>query len=257
MEEIKAYKPGTFCWVDLGTFDAGAAKIFYGDIFGWKAVDTPAGEGNVYTMLMLNDKPVAALYEMNEAMKNMNVPSSWMSYVSVDNVDDIMAKVPGLGGEQKYEAMDVFDFGRMGMFADPEGAMLCVWQPKEHIGASFKNAPGTMCWFEHASHDSKASIPFLEKLFGWTANTQKMGDTDYTTFKMDGEDICGLYMMPAFMEKIPSHWLPYFMTDNIDLLIEKSTNAGAKILMPKTKVEGIGDFTVIEDPQGAVFGVLQ
>ena len=28
------------------------------------------------------------------------------------------------------EPFDVFDAGRMGVFADPEGAVFCVWQPE-------------------------------------------------------------------------------------------------------------------------------
>src|ERR687896_85296 len=42
MGERDSYAPGTFCWADLGTTDADAAKAFYTRVFGWEAVDSPA-----------------------------------------------------------------------------------------------------------------------------------------------------------------------------------------------------------------------
>ena len=41
------------------------------------------------------------------------------------------------------EPFDVMESGRMAVFADPEGAMFCVWQPKEHKGAQIVNEHGT------------------------------------------------------------------------------------------------------------------
>ena len=33
------------------------------------------------------------------------------------------------------EPFDVMDAGRMAVVADPTGAMFCIWQAKNHIGA--------------------------------------------------------------------------------------------------------------------------
>ena len=41
MGERETYAPGTFCWADLGTTDADAAKAFYTGVFGWEPVDQP------------------------------------------------------------------------------------------------------------------------------------------------------------------------------------------------------------------------
>jgi uncharacterized protein len=40
MGERDSYAPGMFCWADLGTTDADAAKVFYTAVFGWEAVDS-------------------------------------------------------------------------------------------------------------------------------------------------------------------------------------------------------------------------
>ena len=66
MTEMTEYTPGTFSWVDLGTTDAGAAKTFYGGLFGWTLTDFPAGEAGIDTMARLNAKGVEAMCQMGE-----------------------------------------------------------------------------------------------------------------------------------------------------------------------------------------------
>jgi predicted enzyme related to lactoylglutathione lyase len=53
MSIIDKSTPGDFCWVELGTTDAKAAKAFYGALFGWAADDMPIGPDSFYTMLRL------------------------------------------------------------------------------------------------------------------------------------------------------------------------------------------------------------
>ena len=58
MGERDSYAPGTFCWADLGTTDAAGAKAFYTAVFGWEAVDAPAGDAGVYTTFKLDGTDV-------------------------------------------------------------------------------------------------------------------------------------------------------------------------------------------------------
>jgi len=48
------HAPGSFCWAELATTDGPGAKKFYGELFGWEALDSPVGPGMVYTMLKLH-----------------------------------------------------------------------------------------------------------------------------------------------------------------------------------------------------------
>ena len=257
MTDYLSHTPNTFCWVDLATTDPKAAKEFYQDVFGWSFLDTPMGEGAFYTMCLINGKPVAALYEMMPQQKEMNLPCHWFSYISVADGADTMKKVKESNGNVIMDCMDVMEEGRSGMFQDPGGAMVGIWEPKKHIGASYKNIHGTICWFEYGSHDRNIPIPFLEKVFGWTSKTEKMGETIYTTFYLGQEAVAGLYEMPENMNDVPAHWLPYFAINNIDEALEKCAKHNAIILMPKMFVQGVGHFAVIQDPQGAVLGLVQ
>src|ERR1043165_3468326 len=113
------HAPGSFCWIELATTDGPAAKKFYSELFGWEAQDIPIGPDMVYTMLRLDGKEVGALYQKGEQMKQ--VPTHWASYISVISADEIAAKAKALGGTVVQEPMDVMDFGRMAVIADPTG----------------------------------------------------------------------------------------------------------------------------------------
>ena len=55
MTEMTAYAPGTPSWVDIGVSDIGAAVAFYSGLFGWETEDLGEQAGH-YTMCRLRGK---------------------------------------------------------------------------------------------------------------------------------------------------------------------------------------------------------
>jgi len=96
LQETPTYKPGTFCWVELGTTKGEAAKAFYTQLFGWDHVDNPVGPEMIYTMLKLNGKDVGALYQMTSAMNAQGIPPHWLSYVFVTSADESAEKIKAI-----------------------------------------------------------------------------------------------------------------------------------------------------------------
>jgi uncharacterized protein len=72
MAKIESYAPGSFCWAELATADADAAKQFYGDMFGWTAVDNPMPAG-VYTIFQSDGNDAAAVYEAPPETKRRRI----------------------------------------------------------------------------------------------------------------------------------------------------------------------------------------
>jgi uncharacterized protein len=135
------HAPGTFSWVDLTTKDSDSAKAFYGALFGWEFEDNPIPEeagGGVYSMCK-----VAAISPTTH-----DFPPHWNSYVTVASADETAAKAKELGGTAIEEPFDVMEAGRMALLRDPTGAMLCVWEPRDAIGAGRVNDPGCLTWNE-------------------------------------------------------------------------------------------------------------
>jgi uncharacterized protein len=166
MQEAPEYKPGTFCWVELGTTDNAAAKTFYTQLFGWEYEDHPMGPGMVYTMLKLNGKDVGALYELMPDMRAQGVPPHWLSYVSVSNADETAEKAKAEGATLLKEPFDVMTEGRMAVVQDPTGAVFALWQAKNHKGSAVRMVPNSVCWNELGTNDPQEAGEFYSHLFG-------------------------------------------------------------------------------------------
>ena len=148
MPERTSYTQGTPNWVDLPTSDQAAAKAFYAGLFGWTYDDQPMGEGQVYSMAVLNGHQVAAISSQPAEMAAAGAPPMWNTYLAVDSVDEATAKVEAAGGKVAMAPFDVVDAGRMSFVMDPSGAPVALWQAGQHIGATLVNEPGTINWNE-------------------------------------------------------------------------------------------------------------
>jgi predicted enzyme related to lactoylglutathione lyase len=257
MQETTKYAPGTFCWVELGTTDGEAAKKFYTGLFDWDFTDNPIGPGMVYTMLKLSGKDVGALYKMPPEMTAQGIPPHWLSYVSVTNVDESTAKAKELGATVMKDPFDVSDVGRMSVIQDPTGAVFALWQAGTHTGAGVTNVPNSFCWNELGTRDTAKAGDFYTGLFGWGKNVQQMGPMTYTSFMNGERPAGGMYEPPPEMGNVPPHWLAYFAVDDTDAKVQKATELGGKTIAPPMDIPGTGRFAIIQDPQGAAFGIIK
>jgi predicted enzyme related to lactoylglutathione lyase len=256
MTEMTSYTPGTFCWVELSTSDAAAAKKFYTQLFGWTAVDMPAGPDMIYTMCQIDGKNVAALYQQGQ--EEQGIPPHWNSYISVASADEIAAKAKALGGTVMGEPFDVMDAGRMALVQDPEGVVVGAWQPGRHIGAQLVNQPGAFNWNELATRDTAKAGEFYTKLFGWEAQTQDMGGGMlYTIFMNGGRMNGGMMQISEEWGDMPPHWAVYFAVADCDASAEEVKELGGQVLMPPTDVPQTGRFAMVQDPQGAAFAIIK
>jgi len=245
---------GNFCWFELATSDRNAAIEFYAKLFNWDHDDVPLpGDMGVYSLLRLGDKQVAALYQMGP--QQAGGPPHWLPYVAVNSADEAAAKAVALSGEVLMPAFDVMDVGRMAVIKDPTGAVLAVWEPKRNLGVDLANAPGSACWGELATRDTASAKAFYTGLFGWT--TKESDFMAYTEWLNGGQPIGGMMPMEgAQFEGVPPHWLTYFAVDDCDATAAQAQSMDGKLLVPPTDIPKTGRFSVIQDPQGAVFAVI-
>ena len=117
--------PGTFCWMELMTSDAGKAGHFYTKLFGWTTEEMNMGDF-VYTVFKKNDQPVAGMMKMPPGMEN--VPPHWLSYVAVPNCDAATTQARELGATGCAEPADIPNIGRFSVITDPNGASICLFQ---------------------------------------------------------------------------------------------------------------------------------
>jgi len=256
--EFTSHHPGTFSWPELSTSDQKGGVAFYKSLFGWDVNEQPIGPTEVYSMFQLRGKPIGAAATQQAAEKQAGVPPHWNSYVTVTNADEAAKKAVGLGGKVLASPFDVMDAGRMAVLQDPTGAVFQIWQPIKHIGATILNEPGTLCWTELTTSDTKSAEKFYTQLFGWTAKHSEAAPMEYTEFSVAGTPTIGMMAKPPNMPAhIPSYWMPYFQVDNVDASTAKSTSLGGKVMVPPQDIPNAGRFAILNDPQGAMFAVFQ
>ncbi len=249
--EMDRYDHGVPSWVDLSTDDLPKARAFYGSLFGWDVPEGPPEAGG-YTLAAIGGKPVAGL----GPKMNPDFPSVWMTYVIVDDADAVVGKVGGAGGQVLVPPMDVMDVGRLGIVADPVGAVIGIWQPRAHKGAGVVNEPNTYCWSELVTTDVDGAKAFYADVFGWGAETQGGDGMAYTEWKVDGRSVGGMMAKPPEMPaEVPPYWGVYFAVTDADAAVARIGELGGTVMMGPMDIEP-GRFAVALDPGGAPFNVL-
>ncbi len=245
MAERTSYKPGTPCWVDLGTPDTKDASRFYSELFGWAAGIDPRPEAGGYGMFTFRGRNVAGLGPQTQPG-----PPFWTVYVSVADADATAARVIANAGEVVAGPMDVLDAGRMAVARDPAGTFISFWQPKEHIGAQLVNEVGAFTWNELATTDMAKTRAFYTSVFGWGLEGEP-GNDQAAIFTVDGAVICGAHA--AGPGEFPA-WSVWFSVEDCDASAARAADLGGNVVMPPSDMD-FGRGAVVTDPQGAAFGI--
>ncbi len=119
----KLRKHGAISWSELMTNDVGAAKTFYGQLFGWHFEDAPMEE-MTYTIVKANGEEVAGIMTIPSEAGPM--PAAWGVYVTVDDVDAAAEKAVALGGKIFVPPQDIPEVGRFCVIGDPQGAFISM-----------------------------------------------------------------------------------------------------------------------------------
>jgi uncharacterized protein len=273
MPELDRYIPGVPCWIDTRQPDPNAAAEFYGGLFGWEIEETmPAGSPGNYLMARLGAGEVAAIGSQREGAPPT---TDWNTYVWVESADETAGKVRKAGGKVLTEPFDIFEAGRMAVFADPEGAVFCVWQPNQNRGATVVNEPGSLNFNGLHTRDLEGAKAFYGAVFGWEALPMGMwalpayGDhlealnpgTRERTAEMGGptrfeEVVAAVSVIPDDQPDTPAHWDVTFGVADADAIAERAAELGGTVLVPPFDAPWIRG-TVIRDPQGATFNANQ
>lgn len=253
-----SYPEGVPSWTDLATPDLDASKQFYDALFGWDLDEQDTGSPDMpYVIAEQDGKRVAGMMRLSPEMQSAGMPPVWSTHVTVDDVDAAAAKVRELGGKVLSDPMDVMTQGRMAVAADPTGAVFCLWQPKDAIGAELVNDPNSLVWTELVTSDVERAKEFYGGLFGWTTQTLDAGEktSEYTVWQLEGQET----MMGGAMAQADgmAHWGVYFAVADCDAMVERAKELGATLVSPPIDVPGVGRSAGLVDPQGAAFTVMK
>ena len=280
MLERDGYPAGVPCWVDTTQPNVKAASEFYGSLFGWTFDNRLPDDAPVqYLVAQLRGRDVGAIGPPYEGG-----PSSvWNTYVAVDDADATAAKVKDAGGRVLDPPSDVFDYGRAAVFADPEGAVFCVWQANKHRGAQIVNEPNSWVFSELYTRDRESASAFYAAVFDWELVTIGAAGNEFSMFALAGygdflkardpelqarqdadgvpdrfEDVVS-WLIPMGDDQpaeVPPHWGVTFAVEDCDAAVAKAAQLGATVVVPPFDAPPVR-MSVLTDPQGAPFTASQ
>ncbi len=118
---------GDFSWGELSTTDFEAAGTFYAALFGWVYEDTDMGGMGTYRLFKTADagRHLGGIFNK---MEGMPMPTAWLHYVTVGDIEATLAQVTALGGKVLNGPMDVPGGDRVAQCMDPQGAAFALHQ---------------------------------------------------------------------------------------------------------------------------------
>ncbi len=257
MPNFDKHPAGNFVWFELSTSDQTAAKQFYSALFGWQAEDSSMGPDMTYTMFRLKGRDVAGAYTMKPEDRQLGIPPNWLIYVAVASADAAIASALEHGGSAMSPAIDIPNVGRMAVLQDPVGAVFAVFEPGNHKGVGIYGEPNAFCWADLQTPDRERTAPFYRSMFGWELLPGKDKDANgYLHIKNGEQFIGGLPEARNVPPSVMPHWLPYIQCTDCAAQTAKAEQLGARVIVPPTTVPEQLSYSVISDPQGAVFALF-
>ena len=115
---------------------------------------------------------------------------------------------------------------------------------------------GAPSWSELTTTDPQAAMQFYGQLLGWTFEAMPMEGMTYNVVKVGDQSVAGIMGMPPGAPAMPPNWGTYMTVDNVDECAKRAESLGGKIMVPPTDIPGVGRFTVLGDPQGAMVSLI-
>ena len=179
-------------------------------------------------------------------------------YFAVDDVDASTPRVSAVGGTVVSGPFDVGTNGRMTLASDPEGATFALWQSRLHAGSRIQGEEGAVSWTELATHHPGQALAFYGSLFGWSFEERRAPAVPYHFARQGERMVAGIFPLEgAPMAHVPAHWMIYFQVAACDERAAWATAHGGQVVVSPTDVPGWGRFAVLQDPQGALFSIVE
>jgi predicted enzyme related to lactoylglutathione lyase len=249
------YPSGTPVWVELVSPNSDASADFYADLFGWEISEVDPSTG--YRTCSSGGMVVCGIRPLPGAPGTLGEPwpSSWITYLSTDDVTQTTHRSEAAGGKVVMELSHA-PAPRVMLLQDDVGAVFGIFQRDTFGGAQLFNQPVSLTFNLLMTRDPLAGKRFYADVFGWELRDREMGGVAFTYFFNGVRGVAGLMAMDErWPEAAPSHWQVSFAVEDTDALAGRAVEFGGATRPPVTTP--FGRSALITDPQGATFSLSQ
>lgn len=117
------YKHGQIVWRDLTVKDADQIKDFYETVIGWETSHHDMGDYYDFNVIVKETQDIISGI-IHKRSSNDDLPSVWLNYIYVDDVDTVAKLCAENGGKVLVKRkMGPSDFA---VLQDPSGAIIAV-----------------------------------------------------------------------------------------------------------------------------------
>lgn len=248
-------RPGKFIWADLFTSNPTAATKFYCDLFGWTSVIIDQ-KGKPYTIFSNEGTPVAGLAEHSVGKKDL--PSRWIGYVSVTDINATLDAVQKNGGVVHAQARKFPDRGYQAIIGDNEHVAIGLLQSSSGDPADDETKPGSWNWFEIYVKDPQAASNFYHQALNFDVAPEGHPDrkSDFI-LSSNGTNRAGIAPIPEGEDMTKPSWLGVIRVADLDQTLAKVPGLGGEVLVAPHASEYGSRFAIILDSTGGTVGLVQ
>jgi predicted enzyme related to lactoylglutathione lyase len=118
---------GSVTWNDLTVPNAEEVRDFYNKVVGWKHESVDMGGYSDFSMVTpAEGKTVAGICHAKGV--NTNLPSQWLIYITVENIEESIKNCINLGGEIITGPKQMGEQGKYCVIKDPAGAFAALFE---------------------------------------------------------------------------------------------------------------------------------
>lgn len=118
---------------------------------------------------------------------------------------------------------------------------------------------GKHVWYELNTTDLKAAEAFYASVTGWVPRDSGMPGMQYTLVGPAQHAVAGMMALTDEMKAggAGPAWTGYVAVDDVDDAAAKTRRLGGQVAVPPQDIPGVGRFSIVCDPQGAVLALFK
>lgn len=265
---------GAVSWFEFFTHHPDDTISFYQHVFDYNVFEGWAPDGGQYPYRMIipprREKPIGAVIDVQhiDDLKNI-VDHSFVPFITVKNVDEILDKTSELGGVITRPKRMLYGVGETGALQDNLRCDLTIVCFEENLNDDARNerngaADGFISLGAILSSDPSETAKFYSELFGYSVRKSEIHTTEgtiITSYSLKNATASNNTLLvmqkPQFVKSDYNVFVPYYGTTDITKTVHNVIRYGGRVYVDKMPTGASSFIAICEDPFHRIFGLAQ